>query len=374
MIYLDYAATSPLREEALEAMLPYFKEEFGNPDSLHVCGRRAAAALQRARDAIAAALGVQPSEVYFTSGGTEADNWAVRGIARGGAAEKFLVSPVEHAAVLSAVSLHRDHVVCRVGEDGVVSPDHVRDLLAASGGVSLVGVMAVNNETGCVQPVAELAAAAHAAGAYFFSDCVQAAASCDLKELARHADALALSAHKVGGPKGVGALVVKKGVPIAPLIAGGEQERGLRGGTSNVAGAVGFARALSLAQAEREAYIRHTGSLRDAFEQRILAELGSEVRADGARRVPNISHLTFTRGGTAFLNALDLAGVACSGGAACSSHSAQPSHVLMAMGRSAEEALHGVRFSFGRETTAEEAARAADIVIEKYRIFSRAQA
>ena len=374
MIYLDYAATSPLREEALEAMLPYFKEEFGNPDSLHACGRRAAAALQSARDAIAAALGVQPSEVYFTSGGTEADNWAARGIARGGAAEKFLVSPVEHAAVLSAVSAHREHVVCRVGEDGVVSPDHVRDLLAASGGVSLVGVMAVNNETGCVQPIAELAAAAHAAGAYFFSDCVQAAASCDLKELARHADALALSAHKVGGPKGVGALVVKKGVPIAPLIAGGEQERGLRGGTSNVAGAVGFARALSLAQAEREAYIRHTGSLRDAFEQRILAELGSEVRADGARRVPNISHLTFARGGTAFLNALDLAGVACSGGAACSSHSAQPSHVLMAMGRSAEEALRGVRFSFGRETTAEEAARAADIVVEKYRIFSRAQA
>lgn len=374
MIYLDYAATSPLREEALEAMLPYLKEDFGNPDSLHACGRRAAAALQRARDAIAAALGVQPSEVYFTSGGTEADNWAARGIARGGAAEKFLVSPVEHAAVLSAVSAHREHVVCRVGEDGVVSPDHVRDLLAASGGVSLVGVMAVNNETGCVQPIAELAAAAHAAGAYFFSDCVQAAASCDLKELARHADALALSAHKVGGPKGVGALVVKKGVPIAPLIAGGEQERGLRGGTSNVAGAVGFARALSLAQVEREAYIRHTGSLRDAFEQRILAELGSEVRADGARRVPNISHLTFARGGTAFLNALDLAGVACSGGAACSSHSAQPSHVLMAMGRSAEEALRGVRFSFGRETTAEEAARAADIVIEKYRIFSRAQA
>ena len=374
MIYLDYAATSPLREEALEAMLPYFKEAFGNPDSLHACGRRAAAALQSARDAIAAALGVQPSEVYFTSGGTEADNWAARGIARGGAAEKFLVSPVEHAALLSAVSAHREHVVCRVGEDGVVSPDHVRDLLAASGGVSLVGVMAVNNETGCVQPIAELAAAAHAAGAYFFSDCVQAAASCDLKELARHADALALSAHKVGGPKGVGALVVKKGVPIAPLIAGGEQERGLRGGTSNVAGAVGFARALSLAQAEREAYIRHTGSLRDAFEQRILAELGSEVRADGARRVPNISHLTFARGGTAFLNALDLAGVACSGGAACSSHSAQPSHVLMAMGRSAEEALRGVRFSFGRETTAEEAARAADIVVEKYRIFSRAQA
>ena len=371
MIYLDYAATSPLREEALEAMLPYFKEAFGNPDSLHACGRRAAAALQSARDAIAAALGVQPSEVYFTSGGTEADNWAARGIARGGAAEKLLVSPVEHAAVLSAVSAHRDHVVCRVGEDGVVSPDHVRDLLAASGGVSLVGVMAVNNETGCVQPVAELAAAAHEAGAYFFSDCVQAAPSCDLKELARHADALALSAHKVGGPKGMGALVVKKGVPLSPLIAGGEQERGLRGGTSDVAGAVGFARALALAQSEREAFIRHTGSLRDAFEQRILSELGEEVKADGGRRAPNISHLTFARGGTAFLSVLDLAGVACSGGAACSSHSAHPSHVLMAMGRSAEEALRGVRFSFGMGVTQAQAEEAAETVVSAYKKFTR---
>ena len=373
MIYLDYAATSPVRREALEEMLPYFCEQFGNPDSLHAAGRRAALALRTARDRIAAVLGVKSSEVYFTSGGTEADNWAVLGIARerGG---RVLLSPIEHDAMLAPVARGREHVFCRVGADGIVSPNHVRELLKKEGDVSLVAVMAVNNETGCVQPAMELAEAAHAHGAYFFSDCVQAASCADLKALADCCDAISLSAHKVGGPKGMGALVVKKGVPIAPLIAGGEQERGLRGGTSNVAGAVGFARALSLAQAEREAYIRHTGSLRDAFEQRILAELGNEVRADGARRVPNISHLTFARGGTAFLNALDLAGVACSGGAACSSHSAQPSHVLMAMGRSAEEALRGVRFSFGRETTAEEAARAADTVIEKYRIFSRAQA
>lgn len=355
-----------MRPEVLEAMTPFFMRQFGNADSLHACGRSAALALQRARDEVAEILGVLPREVYFTSGGTEADNWAVRGIARGEG--NVLLSPVEHAAVLAPASRFRKgSILCGVGEDGVVSPDHVRGPLAEKGGVSLVCVMAVNNETGCVQPVAGLAEAAHAAGAYFFSDCVQAAASCDLKELARYCDALSLSAHKIGGPKGVGALIVKKNVPLSPLIAGGEQERGLRGGTSNVAGAVGFACALRLAQAERGAFARHTGSLRALFEQRVVDALGGEVRADGARRAPNISHLTFARGGTAFLNVLDLAGIACSGGAACSAHSALPSHVLTAMGRSPEEARRGVRFSFGRETTEEEALAAAQTVIGCYR-------
>ena len=368
MIYLDYAATSPVRREVLEAMLPCFTENFGNADSLHGAGRAAAAALQAARDSVAETLGVRPAEVYFTSGGTEADNWAAAGIARGEEG-RILLSPIEHAALRTAAT-RRSHLVCEAGADGIVSPNHVRDLLAKEGGVSLVCVMAVNNETGCVQPVEALAAAVHAAGAYFFSDCVQAASACDLKALAQACDAFALSAHKIGGPKGVGALIVKKGVPLAPLITGGEQERGLRGGTSNVAGAVGFARALALAQAEREAFSRHTGSLRDAFEQTILAALGDRVRADGARRVPNISHMTFVGGGPAFLNVLDLKGVACSGGAACSSHSALPSHVMMAMGRNAEEALAGVRFSFGRETTAEDAARAAEIVVKSYLRFA----
>ena len=368
MIYLDYAATAPLRKEALDAMMPFLTGEFGNPDSLHEAGRRAAYALRCARDAIAAVLGVHANEVYFTSGGTEADNWAALCLARGGK-DKVLLSALEHTALLTSVK-KRPHVLCRAGEDGILSPAAVRALLAREGDVSLVCAMAVNNETGCVQPVGELAAAAHEAGAYFFSDCVQAGCSCDLKEIARHCDALSLSAHKLGGPKGTGVLVVKKGVPLGPLIAGGEQERGLRGGTSNVAGAVGMARALVLAQEEREAFVRHTGSLRDAFEQAVLSALGEEVRADGARRCPNISHLTFARGGASFPSALDLAGVACSGGAACSSHSALPSHVLMAMGRSEREAACGVRFSFGRETTPEEGERAAEAVVAAYKTFT----
>lgn len=372
MIYLDYAATTPLRREVLAEMMPYWTEEFGNPDSLHACGRRAAYALRTARDSIAELAGVSPSEVYFTSGGTEADNWAVRGIACDGARGGALLSPVEHAAVhVPAARFRSRSGMCSVGEDGVVSPDHVRDLLARDGGMSLVCVMAVNNETGCVQPVAELAEAAHACGAYFFSDCVQAACACDLKELAGCCDALSLSAHKLGGPKGVGALIVRKGVPLSPLIVGGEQERGLRGGTSNVAGAVGFACALRLAQQEREEFVRHTGSVRTLFEQRIADALGQEVRIDGARRSPNISHMTFARGGTAFLDVLDLNGIACSGGAACSAHSAAPSHVLMAMGRTAEEAGRGVRFSFGLQTTEREAEEAARTVIGCYRKFRR---
>lgn len=368
MIYLDYAATSPVRREVLEEMLPYFCEQFGNPDSLHAVGRRAALALRTARDRIASVLGVKSSEVYFTSGGTEADNWAVLGIARerGG---RVLLSPIEHDAMLAPVARGREHVFCRVGADGIVSPDHVRELLKKEGDVSLVAVMAVNNETGCVQPAMELAEAAHAHGAYFFSDCVQAASCADLKALADCCDAISLSAHKVGGPKGTGVLVVKKGIKLMPLISGGEQERGLRGGTSNVAGAVGFAAALELAQKERAQFVQHTDSVRTLFEQKIFDALGGEVRADGERRCPNISHLTFEHGGTAFLDVLDLAGVACSRGAACSSHSAKPSHVLMAMGRSAEESLRGVRFSFGMQISEKDAADAAQIVIESYRRF-----
>lgn len=366
-VYLDYAATSPLDDEVFAGMAPYLKGEFGNPDSLHAYGRRAAYALSQARDRVAHTLGVKPSEVYFTSGGTEADNWAARGIARGGEKNGICVSPIEHAALLGSVSRYRkDAVVCRAGEDGAVTEEHVAEALDRAPRTGLVCVMAVNNETGCIQPLEEISRLCRARGIYLFSDCVQAAGALDLKRLCALCDAAALSGHKIYGPKGTGVLVVKKGVPLAPLIAGGEQERGLRGGTSNVAGAVGFSLSLERAQRDREEFARRTGALRDLFESTLLAALGGEIAVDGKNRVPNISHVTFRKGGEAFLNKLDLHGVAASGGAACSSHSSLPSHVMLAMGRSEEQARSGVRFSFGRDTTEEETLFAARTVIDCY--------
>ncbi|MBR7186539.1 MAG: cysteine desulfurase [Clostridia bacterium] len=359
-VYLDYAATTPLIPEVFEEMLPVLKEDFGNPDSLHAAGRRAAQYVTDARDRIAGVLGVKSSEIYFTSGGTEADNWAVRAMGKGGA----IVSPIEHAALLSAAPLRvlGESKFCGVGEDGIV---RLSDFVGTvSEEVGLVCVMAVNNETGCVQPIEELAKATHARGAAFFSDCVQAACSQDLKKIASACEGISLSAHKIGGPKGVGALVVKKGVSLRPVIVGGEQERSLRGGTLNVAGIVGFARALELAQERREAFCVHTAHLRDFFEQKIIEALGSGITVDGKNRAPNVSHLTFERGGEALLNLLDLRGVMASGGAACSAHAALPSHVLTAMGRSPDEAKRGIRFSFGFETTEEETLFAAQTVIE----------
>lgn len=363
MIYLDYAATTPLDRDVFGAMTPYLIENFGNPDSLHAFGRRAAYAVAEAREEVAELLGVKASEVYFTSGGTEADNWAVRGIARVGEKSAVCVSPIEHAAVgATAGTCGRKSAVCRVGRNGVVTAEQIESAIAAAPDVGLVCVMAVNNETGCIQPVEEIAQLCHARGVYFFSDCVQAACVSDMKRLTAHMDAFSLSGHKIYGPKGVGVLVVKKGVPLSPLITGGEQERGLRGGTSNVAGIVGFAAALKRAQSVREEFCARTGRLRDLFEEAVLSALGQDAERDGEMRAPNISHITF-RKGEALLNKLDLSGVACSGGAACSSHSALPSHVMLAMGRSEEEALRGVRFSFGRETAEEEALAAAKTVI-----------
>lgn len=357
-IYLDYAATTPVRPEVLEEMLPCLRENFGNPDSLHACGRAAAYAVTKARDKIAEILGADPSEVYFTSGGTEADNWAVRCLGKG----KALLSPLEHAAALSAAQLRKEGFALSSLSGGQVHMQNISEILSADK-FGLLAVMAVNNETGCIQPIEELSRLCREKGVLLFSDCVQAACSQDLKKILSFADSISLSGHKIGAPKGIGVLVVKRKRKLYPLLVGGEQERGLRGGTLNVAGAVGFAKALELAQAEREAFCAHTRRLRDLFEEKVLSALGGDAVRDGENRAPNLSHLTFRRGGEAFLSLLDLNGIAASGGAACSAHASLPSHVMMAMGKSEEEARRGVRFSFGRETTEEETLQAAKIVI-----------
>lgn len=358
-IYLDYAATTPLDERVLDEMLPFLKGTFGNPDSLHAFGRSAALAVTAARDKVAKILGVTPSEVYFTSGGTESDNWAVRGLGAG----KALLSPIEHTAALSAARLREGGFsLANIGADGIVTAEHIEKAITADTG--LVCVMAVNNETGCVQPLKEIVAVCKEKKILLFSDCVQAACTQDLKEICQFADAISLSGHKIGGPKGTGVLIIKKGAGVKPIVVGGEQERGLRGGTLNVAGIVGFAKALELSQSGRVEFCTHTACLRELFEEKIFSALGSAVKADGENRAPNISHLTFERGGEAFLSLLDLNGVAASGGAACSAHAALPSHVMLAMGKSEEEAKRGVRFSFGKKTTREEVLFAAETVIK----------
>lgn len=362
-VYLDYAATTPLDGEVLEEMLPLLKENFGNPDSLHSYGRKSAYAVTSARDRVARVLGVKPSEVYFTSGGTEADNWAVRALAPE-SGRSACVSAIEHHAVLGAAELlGKDRVTYAFpDENGIVTAEAVSRAMREDTGV--VCVMAVNNETGCLQPLEEISALCASRGAILFSDCVQAASVLDLRAVCALCGAISLSGHKIYGPKGTGVLVVRKGIKISPLIAGGEQERGLRGGTLNPAGIVGFAAALERAQAEREAFSSRVRALRDLFEKRVLSGLNAAVRIDGENRAPNISHLTFGGiGADALVNLLDLSGVAVSGGAACSARSALPSHVLLAMGRSEEEARRGLRVSFGKHTTEEETVFAADTVI-----------
>ncbi|MDE6411984.1 MAG: cysteine desulfurase [Clostridia bacterium] len=358
MIYLDYAATTPVDGEVLDAMMPYLKDDFGNPDSTHAAGRSAARAVSEARAKVAEALGVNPLEVYFTSGGTEADNWAVRCLGTGRAA----VSAVEHAAVLEGAKLREEGFdLIPVSAGGLITPEAVCSALKPDTG--LVCVMAANNETGTVEPLKEISEICKERGIVLFSDCVQASLL-DLRELTGLCGAVALSGHKIYAPKGTGALVVKKGVKLRPLIAGGEQERALRGGTLNVAGIVGFAVALERAQRERQRYAAHCKTLRDLFEDKVKAAFGDRVRMDGENRLPNISHLTFVSAPDALLAKLDLAGLCVSGGAACSSHSALPSHVMLAMGRSEKEAKHGVRFSFGKETTEEEILQAVKILTE----------
>ncbi len=356
-VYLDYAATTPLHREVLKKMQPYLLKTFGNPDSLHSFGREAAYAVSCARDRVAGVLGVSAQEVYFTSGGTEADNWAIRTL-RAKGKNGVAVSAIEHHAVLGACDHVRgkaEVVLIQPDNAGMVSADAVKRAITPDTG--LVAVMGVNNETGVVQPIKEIATVCKEAGVLLFADCVQAGCTQNLKELASVCDAISLSSHKLYGPKGVGALMVKKGVKLSPLLSGGEQERGMRGGTLNVAGIVGFSYALERAQNNRERFCATTKALRDRLERELISALGDAIKVDGreAERVPNVSHITFRgAGGETLLHRLDLAGVALSGGAACAAHSALPSHVMLAMGRGEKEAKSGVRFSLGEDTNEEE--------------------
>jgi cysteine desulfurase len=349
--YLDHAATTPMHQEAVEAMLPFLTSRFGNPSGSHAVAREARKALEEARDLVAECLGARPGEVVFTAGGTEADNLAIAG-AHAVRPGVVVCSAVEHHAVLHACE-HLGGVLAPVLPSGVTDLDAFAGLLDP--GVSVVSVMLANNEVGTVQPLAEVAAVVRerAPGAVLHTDAVQAFSWLDVATLAAPADLVAVSAHKFGGPKGVGALVVREGVKVAPLLRGGGQERDRRSGTHNVAGIVGMAAAMEATVSGRAATVARVGPLRDRLADGLLAAVpDSAETGDRAAKVAGNCHLSFAGvESEALLVLLDGAGVCASAGSACTSGAMEPSHVLTAMGVPRERALGSLRLTLGTTTT-----------------------
>jgi len=377
--YLDYNSTTPVDPQVLAAMLPYLAENFGNASSIHSAGQTARAAVDRARESVAALIGAKPSEIVFTSGGTEADNLALFGLVGASTASRkhIITTAIEHHAVLnSAQALEKQGIAVtfvRVGRDGIVDPDEIRRALRPE--TILISVMCTNNELGTIQPVEEIGKIAAEADVYFHSDAVQAAGKLPLDVDRLGADLLSISAHKIYGPKGVGALYVCNGTPLEPQFHGGHHERDRRPGTENVPGIVGLGKAAELARANLAADAARVGALRDRLEAALLAAVPSvRVNGDRGRRVMNTTHMTFAgAGGEALLIALDLQGVACSTGAACSSGAVEPSHVLLAAGLTPYEARSSLRFSLGRPTSEEEIDYAISVIpaaVERLRAIS----
>ncbi len=369
-IYFDHAATTPVDKKVLEKMLPYFTDIFGNPNSQHVFGRESVKAVDEARDSIAKIINAKPSEVYFTSGGTESDNWAIRGVAkaRENKGKHIIISPIEHAAMLAtAKELAKDGFeieYMKVDCDGVVDLEHLKSIVRED--TIFVGCMLANNEVGTIEPIKEIAEIAHAKGAVCFTDAVQAAGvlKTDVKELG--VDMMSMSSHKIYGPKGVGALYIRNGLKVNSILTGGHQERTKRGGTTNVPGIVGFAEAFKIADENREKNFVYVSSLRDRFIDRVMAEVPF-VKLNGSRknRLPANADFSFEYiEGESILFSLDIAGIAVSSGSACSSGSLEPSHVLLALGLPEALAHGSIRFSFGKHNTIEEIDYAVDVLKE----------
>ena len=370
--YLDHAATTPVRAEAAAAMAECFGASFGNPASLHRAGQRARRVVESARQCIASHLGCEPEEVIFTSGGTESDNLALRGVVAAARGKKHVVTTeIEHSAVLSCCAgLAEEGVeITRVPVErtGVVRAEAV--LAAVRSDTAVVSVMLANNETGVLQPVREIARELRERGVAFHTDAVQALGkmALDVDELG--VDLLSVSAHKIGGPKGVGALYVRKGVRIAPLLRGGHQERDLRAGTENVPGIAGFGAAVEAAARELTEVAGRLARMRDGFESAIMAGVPGVVANGGSvRRLPQISNIGFAGiEGEALLLALDVQGISVSTGSACRSGAPEGSHVLKAMGVEPELARGSIRFSLGSGNDPAQIDGVAKIVVETVR-------
>jgi cysteine desulfurase len=385
-VYFDHNATTPVDREVLEAMLPFFADEFGNASSIHSFGQPARAAVENAREQVAALLGAQPAEIVFTSGGTESDNTAILGVVA--AAERagqknlhMITTTIEHHAVLhTCQALERRGVALTcvlAGRDGRVCPDDIRRAIRPE--TALITVMHANNELGTLQPLEEIGRIAAEADLYFHTDAVQSAGKVPVDVERAGADLLSISAHKLYGPKGVGALYVRKGTPLEPLFYGGHSERDRRPGTDNVAGVVGLGKAAELARLQLAHESARIARLRDRLEEGLLARV-PHTRVNGSRehRTPNTSNVTIPFiDGEAMLIALDLQGIACSTGAACSSGAVEPSHVLTAIGLPKEDARATLRFSLGRASTEEEVAYALEVipgVVERLRALSPVRA
>jgi len=378
-IYLDHAATTPVRPEVLTEMLPYFSENFGNPSSIYAFGRENRSAIDRARDLIASQLGCAAREIVFTGSGSEADNLAIKGFALANKhkGNHIITSAVEHHAVLDTVKyldkLGFEITLLPVDHYGMVSPDELAQALRPE--TILVSIMYANNEVGTVNPIPELAKVCREAGVCFHTDAVQAGGVLDLNVSELGVDMLTLSAHKFYGPKGVGLLYVRKGIKLDSLIHGGGQERGRRAGTENIAGIVGMAKALELANQERLEINERITALR---EQLIigLRDRIPEIRLNGhpTERLPNNVNISirYIEGESLLLN-LDLKGIAASSGSACTSGSLEASHVLLAMGIPHEIAHGSLRLTLGRETTEEEINYLLEVlppIVEKLRAMS----
>ena len=377
-IYLDHAATTPVDPEVLAAMLPYFSERYGNPSSIYQLGQESRAAIDQARGAAARVLGCDPGEIIFTSGATESDNLALRGVAWGArlahgagvTSPHIVTTAIEHHAVLhTADALERQgFAVTYVPPDpqGIVHPEAVAEAIRPE--TCLVSVMYANNESGAIQPVREIATIANERGIPFHTDAVQAAGSLAIDVDDLGVDLLSLSAHKFYGPKGIGLLYVRRGTPIDYQQLGGGQEQGRRGGTENVPGIVGLGLALDRAEAWRDAYARHCASLRDRLMRGLLDQIPDATvngPLDPALRLPNNLNLTIpgVQGETILLS-LDVLGVAASAGSACTTGNTEPSHVLRAMGMSDEACRSALRFTVGRGNSEEQIEDAVDAIVE----------
>ncbi len=403
-VYFDHNATTAVEPAVVEAMLPYLSEEFGNASSIHGFGQKARAAVETAREQVAALIGARAQEIVFTSGGTEADNHAIFGVVRAAIADggklsgragskelerehpnrrqsakspHVITTTIEHEAVLNACqALEKDGIdVTDVDVDGAgrVDPESIRRALRTE--TLLITVMHANNELGTVQPLEEIGKIAAEADVYFHTDAVQSAGKISIDVNLLKLNLLSLSGHKVYAPKGVGALYVRGGTRVQQFMYGGHHQRGFRPGTENVAGIVGLGKASEIARGSLSTDAARVGKLRDELERGLLQRVpDARVNGAGGERTPNTTNITFAGiEGEALVIALDLKGLACSTGAACSSGAVEPSHVLTAMGLSAEEARGSLRFSLGRHTTSEDVTFALEMIaacVEKLRALS----